>query len=62
MSTEPVRLPAPSPVMEAMDGSDTYFYIHTLAIDQNRRLRLLEPERIEVRGLQVGNTPRTAYG
>ena len=53
---------APSPVMEATDGSDTYFYIHTVGVDQNRRLRLLEPERIEVRGLQVGNTPRTAYG
>jgi 3',5'-cyclic AMP phosphodiesterase CpdA len=52
---------APSPVMEATDGSDTYFYIHTVGVDQDRRLRLLEPERIEVRGLQVGNTPTTAY-
>jgi hypothetical protein len=46
--------------MEATDGSDTYFYIHTVGVDQDRRLRLLEPERIAVRGLQVGNTPRTA--
>ncbi|MEA1833076.1 metallophosphoesterase [Methylobacterium durans] len=40
---------APSPVMESVEGSDTYFYIHTLEADRDRRLRLLEPERIEVR-------------
>lgn len=51
---------APSPVMEATDGGDTYFYIHTLAADQDRRLRLLEPERVEVRGLRVADTPTAA--
>jgi 3',5'-cyclic AMP phosphodiesterase CpdA len=39
---------APSPVMESVEGSDSYFYIHTLEADPNGRLRLLEPERIEV--------------
>ena len=39
---------APSPVMESVEGSDSYFYIHTLEAEPNGRLRLLEPERIEV--------------
>lgn len=42
---------APSPVMEPVEDRDTYFYIHTLQEDEGRRLRLLEPERIEVRAL-----------
>jgi hypothetical protein len=46
---------APSPVMEATDNDDTYFYIHTLATGPDGKLRLLEPERIEVRGRQVGD-------
>ena len=37
---------APSPVMEAVDGKATYFYVHTLAIADDRRLRLLAPERV----------------
>jgi 3',5'-cyclic AMP phosphodiesterase CpdA len=51
---------APSPVMETTDGSDTYFYIHTLVADQDRRLRLLEPERVEVRGLRIADAPTAA--
>jgi hypothetical protein len=41
---------APSPVMEATDGKDTAFYIHTLAIDADGKLSLLTPERIVVIG------------
>ena len=41
---------APSPVMEATDGEDTAFYIHTLAVDDGGKLHLLDPDRIVVRG------------
>jgi hypothetical protein len=41
---------APSPVMEVTDDMDTIFYIHSLAIDADGKLRLLEPERIVVPG------------
>ena len=34
---------APSPVMEATDDADTYFYIHTLATQDGRPLGLLVP-------------------
>ncbi len=43
-------LSAPSPVMEATDDVSTYFYIHTLAIGADRRLRLLRPQRITIEG------------
>ena len=46
---------APSPVMGATDCPETYFYVHTLAIGTDGRLRLLEPERISVRGQQVAD-------
>jgi 3',5'-cyclic AMP phosphodiesterase CpdA len=39
---------APSPVMEATDGVDTYFYIHTLAAREGGRFDLLAPERVVV--------------
>ncbi|KAB1074098.1 metallophosphoesterase [Methylobacterium planeticum] len=39
---------APSPVMESVERTETYFYIHTLEADQDLRLQLLEPERIDV--------------
>jgi 3',5'-cyclic AMP phosphodiesterase CpdA len=41
---------APSPVMESADAADTYFYIHTLARQQDGALVLLRPERIDVSG------------
>ena len=41
---------APSPVMEATDDEDTYFYIHTLAAQNGGRFGLLAPERIVVDG------------
>jgi len=41
---------APSPVMEATDDATTCFYIHTLAVGSDRRLRLLRPQRITVEG------------
>ena len=36
--------------MEATDEKPTAFYIHTLAIGTDGRLRLLNPERITVPG------------
>jgi hypothetical protein len=45
-----VVVSAPSPVMEATDDQTTAFYIHTLAIRADGRLRLLTPERITVPG------------
>jgi hypothetical protein len=44
---------APSPVMEATDDEDTYFYIHNLAVGSDGKLKLLEPERVAVRGRRV---------
>jgi len=43
-------LSAPSPVMEATDEATTCFYIHTLAVGSDRRLRLLRPQRVTVEG------------
>jgi hypothetical protein len=45
-----VIVSAPSPVMEATDDLTTSFYIHTLAIGTDRRLRLLDPYRITLYG------------
>jgi hypothetical protein len=39
---------APSPVMEATNDTDTYFYIHTLGLQQDGTLVVLRPERVEV--------------
>ena len=39
---------APSPVMEATDDAETYFYIHTLAAQNGEQFGLLTPERIVV--------------
>jgi len=39
---------APSPVMEATDHADTYFYIHTLVAQSGGGFGLLAPERIIV--------------
>jgi hypothetical protein len=41
---------APSPVMEATDGSSTYFYIHTLVAQTDGHFGLLTPERVVVGG------------
>jgi hypothetical protein len=46
---------APSPVMAATDDRDTYFYVHTLAVGTDGKLRLLEPDRIDLRGLQIAD-------
>jgi 3',5'-cyclic AMP phosphodiesterase CpdA len=43
-------LSAPSPVMEATDDMATCFYIHTLAVSADQRLKLLQPQRITVAG------------
>jgi hypothetical protein len=44
---------APSPVMNAVGGGETYFYVHTLAVEPPGRLRLLPPERIDVAAAPV---------
>ncbi len=41
---------APSPVMDATDADQTYFYIHTLAVGDDGKLRLLTPERVTMPG------------
>jgi hypothetical protein len=41
---------APSPIMEATDDLATCFYIHTLAVGPDRRLRLLRPQQITIAG------------
>ena len=41
---------APSPVMDATDDQDTCFYLHTLAVGKDGRLRLLPPRRVTVAG------------
>jgi hypothetical protein len=46
---------APSPVMAATDDRDTYFYVHTLAVGTDGKLRLLEPDRIDLRGRQIAD-------
>jgi hypothetical protein len=51
---------APSPVMEVTDDLDTYFYVHTLAMGADGKLRLLEPDRIDLRGQHVVNGPSAA--
>ena len=45
-----VIVSAPSPIMEATNDLDTYFYIHTLEVGGDGCLRLLEPQRIDIPG------------
>jgi hypothetical protein len=47
---------APSPVMEATDDENTYFYIHTLAAQSGGSFGLLTPERIDVRSQPEGGS------
>jgi hypothetical protein len=42
---------APSPVMDAKDADETCFYVQRLAVDEDRRLKLLQPEKIVLDGL-----------
>ena len=55
-----VVVSAPSPVMEVTDDKDTGFYIHTLAIGTDGRLRLLSPDRITVRGDRADDPDATS--
>jgi hypothetical protein len=41
---------APSPVMEATNDLATCFYIHTLAVGPDRRLGLLQPQKVTIAG------------
>ncbi len=43
--------------MEATDDLDTYFYVHTLGVGADGKLRLLEPDRIDLPGRQVADDP-----
>ncbi|HVX75682.1 MAG TPA: metallophosphoesterase [Bradyrhizobium sp.] len=45
-------LSAPSPVMGATDDACTHFHIHTLAAGFDGRLDLLQPERIDIPGVE----------
>jgi len=58
-----VIVSAPSPVMEATDDLDTYFYVHTLEAGSDGHIRLLEPQRITVEGEPIvkdrTNAPHT---
>jgi hypothetical protein len=46
---------APSPVMNAADNVDTYFYIHSLAPQEDGALALFRPERVDVGGQSTRN-------
>jgi hypothetical protein len=48
---------APSPVMQAREDAETWFYIHTLSAGADRRLRLHAPERINLPGRPVCRPP-----
>jgi hypothetical protein len=48
-------LSAPSPVMNAADNVDTYFYIHSLAAQEDGALALFRPERVDVGGQLTRN-------
>jgi hypothetical protein len=50
---------APSPVMGATDCHDTYFYVHTIAVGADDRLRLLQPEKIDVHGRRAADAAYT---
>jgi hypothetical protein len=41
---------APSPVMNAGDSGATHFYLHTVAVDPEGRVQLVQPERIDLPG------------
>jgi hypothetical protein len=41
---------APSPVMEATEARDTWFYVHTFTTDPDKKLRLLLPQRVVIAG------------
>jgi hypothetical protein len=43
-------LSAPSPVMDAADNVGSYFYIHSLALQEDGALALFRPERVDVGG------------
>jgi hypothetical protein len=53
---------APSPVMGVTDDIDTAFYIHTLAIGADGRLRLLTSENIVVKGERPERAGSAARG
>ena len=51
---------APSPVMQATDDLDAYLYVHTLAVGADGKLRLLQPDRIDLPGRHFPNDSSVA--
>jgi hypothetical protein len=47
---------APSPVMGASEDAPTHFYIQTLAAGPDGQVRLLQPERLEIRAVDAPST------
>ncbi len=45
--------------MAATNDRDTYFYVHTLAVGTDGKLRLLEPDRIDLPGGQNDDSSAT---
>jgi hypothetical protein len=41
--------------MDAADNADTYFYIHSLALQEDGALALFRPERVDVAGQLTRN-------
>jgi hypothetical protein len=46
---------APSPVMGATNEVPTYFHIHTLSAGPSRQICLLEPERVDIAGVDAAD-------
>jgi Calcineurin-like phosphoesterase len=55
-------LSAPSPVMEITDDLASYFYIHTLAVGPDSRLRLLTPRQVIIAGQTDAERRRAVEG
>ena len=51
----PLILSAPSPVMDAADNASTYFYIHSLALQEDGALAPFRPQRVNVAGQLTRN-------
>lgn len=55
-------LSAPSPVMEITDDLASCFYIHTLAVGPDSRLRLLSPRKVTIEGQDSAERRRAVEG
>jgi hypothetical protein len=55
-------LSAPSPVMEITDDLASYFYIHTLTVGPDSRLRLLSPRQVTIERQDSAERRRAVEG